>query len=125
MLKCPHQFTTARMLYCHTSCGDDWLDSEEGCQKSDADAFCKLYLCDENAFASKFSLAQATNDPGFSCKGHGTNYGNFFGMSDVHFTKDVLGDHINWGRMSNSDPVVTDITCKTIGNHGFMLKILE
>ena len=42
------KFSTAGMLYCYGTCGDDWLDKEYGCQKADADAFCKLKFCEED-----------------------------------------------------------------------------
>ena len=122
MAQCPKQFSSARMLYCHGACGDDWLDDQAGCQKSDADAFCKLRLCDGNAFAVDYSVGKASNDPGFSCNGHGTNYGNWFGITDVHFDEDILGTHINWGRRTNINPVVGNVTCKTLGNGCFQLQ---
>ena len=111
IIGCPREFSSAVMLYCHGTCGNKWLDNEEGCQKSDADAYCKLKLCREGAFANSFNISTSDalpNQPGFACRGSGTNYGNWVGMTDVNFRSE-LSNHGLGGK------VVTNVTCKTLG----------
>ena len=98
------------MLYCSGTCGDDWLDDENDCQKADADAYCKLKLCDENAFAGSFEVTTATNQPGFACTGSGMNYGNWFGMTDVYFGDDIESTH-------GGGKVVSNVLCQTPGKY--------
>ena len=94
------------MLYCHGACGDDWVDGEEGCQEADANAFCKLTLCDGNAFATSHEVTYATYEPGFACDKKGTNYGDWFGIPDVYFSDDTRGTH-GYGK------VVSNVICDT------------
>ena len=94
------------MLYCNGACGDDWLDNRSGCQKSDADAYCKLKLCDTKAFSSTFAVTISTNNPGFACDTYGTNHGDWFGMTGVHFEDDIKSTH-------GSGSVVSNVTCLT------------
>ena len=93
------------MLYCNGACGDDWLDAQDDCQKTDADAYCKLKLCNENAVATSFDVTIATNNPGFACDEYGTNYGDWFGMTGVHFEDNIRANH---GRGS----VVSNVKCQ-------------
>ena len=115
---CPCDFWKATQLFCHNYCGDDWNNEEDtsqkgvyGCQEEDANAFCKLKLCDENAFPLPGTIkgvynetnldkrVYATHDWGFACDlikvGDGvTNYeGPFFGIKDVKVDADVLENH--------------------------------
>ena len=72
-------------------------------------------LCDEDAIAESFEVTAATNKPGFSCDMIGTNYGDWFGMTSVHFHDDILATH------SPPDPgdVVSNVVCQTSGRHNY------
>lgn len=107
-VKCPEVFSTADQLYCNGFCGEHWLDNEGNCQKSDADAYCKLKLCDVSAYAISFDVVVASNKPGFACDNYGTNYGDWLGIADVHFDDDIISDHGN-------GEVVTNVECKIPG----------
>ena len=98
------------MLYCNGGCGDDWLDNQSGCQKADADAYCKLKLCDVDAVASSFEVTISTNNPGFACNGNGKNYGDWFGMTGVYFADDIKATH-------GSGQVVSNVRCQTLGKY--------
>ena len=100
------------MLYCNGEAGDDWLDNQHGCQQADADAFCKLKLCDEDAFASTFEVTPATNNPGFVGGFVGLKNGDWFGMTGVRFEEDIKRDH-------GSGDVVSDVTCQTRGKSNY------
>ena len=102
------------MLYCSGSCGDDWLDNQKGCQQADADAYCKLKFCDENAFTTNFEVTEATNKPGFACDGIGKSYGNWYGMKGVYFDDDVKSTH-------GAGKVVSNVVCKTSGKYIYYL----
>merc|ERR1719362_2746797 len=58
---CPTEFMRATQLYCQGVCGSSWLDHTKNCQSTDADAFCKLKLCDEDAYAINFKVSNAIN----------------------------------------------------------------
>ena len=96
------------MLYCYGSCGDNWLDNQKGCQQADADAYCKLKFCDENVFATRFEVTASTNKSGFACDGHGTNYGDWLGMTDVYFHDDIKAAH-------GDGQVVSNVVCQKAG----------
>ena len=66
-----------------------WLDKTRGCQQSDADAYCKLKLCNVEAHAISFDIGGATKEPGFSCDNSGKNLGDWFGIKGVWFHEDV------------------------------------
>ena len=100
------------MLYCSGSCGDDWLDNQKGCQQADADAYCKLKLCDENVFATSFEVTTATNKSGFACDGYGTNYGDWLGMTDVYFHDDIILTH-------GTGQVVSNVMCQKSGKFNY------
>ena len=100
------------MLYCYGTCGGDWLDNQNGCQKADADAFCKLRLCDGDAFATSFDVTSATNNPGFACDGYGTNYSDWLGMTSVHFNDDIKTTH-----GSGDTDVVSNVRCQIPGKY--------
>ena len=106
------------MLYCHSDCGAKWLDNENGCQQSDADAYCKLKLCREDAFAVSFKIKKLqgaiANQPAFACQDKATNKGNWLGMTKVNFGWD-LKNHGSGGQ------VITDVSCKTMGTFGNVL----
>ena len=91
------------MLYCNGDCGDDW-DGIDGCQRSDADAYGKLKLCDGAAYANLFEVGVSLHQPGFACNGIGENFGNWFGMMDVHFEDDLSSTH-------GSGSVVYNVNC--------------
>lgn len=85
------------------------MDEEEGCQQADADAFCKLKLCDKNAFATDFEVTFATSVPGFACGGkaaRGTHLGDWVGMKGIHFSEDTKADN-GFGN------VVSNVRCST------------
>ena len=90
-----------------------WLDDEEGCQKSDADAYCKLKLCDPDATSTNFRIMEDSNNPGFACRGHGRNLGNWFGMKDVWFKEDIRSSHYGGS-------VVTEVSCEKTGSEQFI-----
>ena len=111
---CPEEFATAVMLYCHGACGDDWADVEEGCQEADANAFCKLNLCDGNAFATSYEVTLATREPGFSCDGRGDVFeGEWFGINDVYYTNDTRGAH-------GQGYVISNAVC--VGKYNYVLE---
>ena len=114
-------------LYCNGECGNDLLDAEVGCQKPDADAYCKLKLCSGNAYATSYVVSKPTSnsdpaktdEPAFGCsdprvaKSKGTFEGEWFGMP-VYYVEDVYTTY-GWG------DVVAEIKCLTAGtyNHYF------
>ena len=53
---CPYKFTKAESLYCNKDCGANWLDNEYGCQASDADAFCRIKLCQKDVYAKHYTI---------------------------------------------------------------------
>ena len=105
------------MLFCAGSCGKH-LDNERNCQKSDADAYCKLRFCDEGAFAISFEVTDGTNKPGFACSGIGKNYGNWFRMTNVYFDDDIAKTHCG-GRCTGNANVVSNVICQTSGKYNY------
>ena len=95
------------MLYCNGGCGNIWLDNLKGCQNADANAYCKLKSCDEDAISTGYKVTEASHDPGFACTGHGTNFGNWFGIKNVWFKDDIRSTHHN-------GLVVSNVTCQTL-----------
>ena len=114
---CPAKFLSANALFCYGACGDDWLDKQLGCQHSDANAYCKLKLCDKDAFATSFTLTPATHTPGFACDGVGVDYGDWFEITGVHFADDIKTEH---GENSNVK-VISNVTCQMPGKHSYYL----
>ena len=104
-LGCPSEFASARMLYCDKECGSFWIDKQDGCQQADADAFCRLTQCNDTAYAEHFDIINVKPVPGFSCAGVKTNYGPWFGLSDVHFTQNMEETH-------GSGNVVSNVKCR-------------
>ena len=102
------KFTRANALYCDKDCGANWWDNEYGCQGSDADSFCKLKYCDNNMYASNFTLSSASNLSGFSCHGIGIRFKKEEYPKqierDIYFANDILSTH---GKGNN----VVNITC--------------
>ena len=100
------------------ACGDDWKsdnwddesEEEAGCQQYDADVYCKLKSCDENAVAISYQVTFTIPEPGFSCDGRGRNLGDWLGISDVYFADNSR--KINGG----SGQVVSHVICGTKGN---------
>ena len=101
------------MLYCAGDCGFSWSDGVPNCQKLDADDYCKLKNCDANAFAGSFDVTAASNSPGFACGNYriGQNFGNWFGLINVHFDDSILSSH-GGGQTRN---VVSNVICNTQG----------
>ena len=106
------------MLYCNGGCGNIWLDDQEGCQKQDADAYCKLKLCDGDAVSTSFNVTEDSHNPGFACRGRGKNFGNWFGIQNVWFQDDIRSSH--YGGL-----VVTDVACQAPGKFPNILKLLK
>ena len=100
------------MLYCAGTCGDKWLDVLKGCQQKDADAYCKLKMCDSSAIATGFDVKIAMNGPGFTCN-KGDNLGDFFGMNNIYYDEDILGSH-------GAGETVQNVICSK-GNSHFSL----
>ena len=96
------------MLYCDGPCGDSYgTDNEMGCQKSDADAYCKLKFCDAAAYATSYEIGVASNRPGFACTGpEENNLGDWFGMRNVYFDDDIRWSH-------GPGSVVENVICGT------------
>ena len=92
------------MLYCDKECGTYWIDNQDGCQQADADAFCRIRECNDMWYAEKFDIGTVKPLPGFSCAGVGKNYGNWGGLSGVHFTENMEKTH-------GSGNVVTRVIC--------------
>ncbi len=65
---CTYNFSTVSQLFCSGYC--TW-DGEDGCQKGDADIFCKLKLGSPTAKATSFTpianIGKPTNGSGFPC----------------------------------------------------------
>ena len=78
-----------------------------GCQQSDADAFCKLTMCDETAVAVSYELGKASSKPGFACDGRGTDMGEWFGIPNIHFDSNILSSNGN-GR------VIKNVVCESL-----------
>jgi hypothetical protein len=66
----------AKQLYCNGSCS--WAGGQ-GCDRSDADVFCRLLTEDPDARAVSFEVATALDAPGFACPMDGTSYGQNLG----------------------------------------------
>ena len=99
-------------MYCDKDCGAEWIDNRHGCQIDDADAFCRLKHCNENATAKSFDVVEATHQPGFACrgigtrfsrKGNGTEYG-YHGIFDFYCDDDIKNSH-------GSGKVITNVIC--------------
>ena len=105
---CPYKFTKAESLYCNKDCGANWLDNEHGCQASDADAFCRVKLCQKDVYAKHYTITDASNQNGFSCAGIGTRfsreYQKYQGFDEIYFTNDMRSSH-------GVGNIVTNITC--------------
>ena len=99
-------------MYCNGGCGDDWLDNTRGCQQSDADAYCKLKLCNAEATAISYDLSAPKNEAGFACNNYGTNFGAWFGINDVWFDEDILASHFC---SSCGAAVVRNVICTDTG----------
>ena len=108
ILVCPLKFQRADSLYCDKDCGVNWLDNKYGCQGTDADAFCRLKLCNNSAFARDFSVAPVSNLTGFSCKGVGIRFEqrvrSLQNMGDIYFSNSMIKTH-------GEGYVVANITC--------------
>ena len=117
MTGCPVKFSEATQLYCHEKCGAVWLDHFFGCQKSDADAFCKLKFCDKNAESLSFDTTRAWGQPGFSCDMKGFNFGEWFGIENVSYSKNLL---LDFGH-ANENAVVSNVKCRVTAERGILL----
>ena len=101
------------MLYCDKDCGADWLDHRHGCQIDDADAFCRLKNCNENATAKSFDVVQATHQPGFACRGIGSQFGRkrngteygYYGLLVFNYDDDIKNSH-------GEGNVITNVICE-------------
>ena len=111
-IQCPSKFSTAKQLYCNGACGDDWLDTSINCQKTDADAYCKLKFCDKEAYAISFNISKALYEPGFACNHRGKNFGKYFGIYNVWFEDDVGSTH----GLRVDTQVVSNVKCHLTGN---------
>ena len=109
---CPGQFSKAEALYCDKDCGANWLDNQYGCQISDADAYCRLKHCNENATAKKFDILPAKGQPGFACQGigmrferrkNGTTY-SYHGLLDFYYVDNIKNTH-------GEGNVITNVMC--------------
>ena len=105
---CPTEFMRATQLYCQGVCGSSWLDHTKNCQSTDADAFCKLKLCDEDAYAINHKVANAISKPGFTCDHQAKNFGDWLGINNVRFSETVKNKHF-------TGFVVSNITCHSTG----------
>ncbi|HFE46692.1 MAG TPA: DUF4215 domain-containing protein, partial [Nannocystis exedens] len=103
---CTYNFSTVSQLFCGGSCS--W-DGVNGCQKGDADIFCKLKLGSPTATAKSFNantnIGKPTNGSGFPCANPDVeipgdlriNLGklNEYGVNQTVFwqNKDILNTH--------------------------------
>ena len=85
------------------------MDDLRGCQSADADAFCKLKLCDEDAYAIDYDTKHATYEPGFGCDRHSKSYGDWFGMDNIKFSQNVKSAHAPGDSVQN-------VKCHAKGN---------
>ena len=100
-------------MYCDKDCGADWIDNKHGCQIDDADAFCRLKHCNENATAKSFDVVQATHQPGFACRGIGTRFGRkangteygYHGIIVFNYDDDIKNSH-------GEGKVITNVICE-------------
>ena len=125
--ECLPLFSTAQVLYCHGYCGKDWLDDVRGCQQADADAFCKLKLCNKHAKATTYEVTNSTYDiPGFACalsRRERKNMEDFellqegilFGITDIYFTNSSGHTH------GTEEHVVSNVICQTSGKYNYCL----
>ena len=108
LVDCPYKFTRAESLYCNKDCGANWLDNEYGCQASDADAFCRIKLCQKDVYAKNYTITDASNQNGFSCAGIGTRfsreYKKYQEFDEIYFTNDMRSSH-------GVGNIVTNISC--------------
>ena len=99
-------------LYCDDDCGANWLDNEPGCNATDADAFCRLRENTIASYAASFDITEASNQPGYACRGIGKKHDGVgiekSGMKDVWVVNDVKKSHGN-------GKVVSNIVCTTSG----------
>ena len=99
-------------LYCDDDCGTNWLDDEPGCNATDADAFCRLKDNTIASYAKSFDITEASNQPGYACRGIGKKHDGVgidkSGMKDVWVVDDVKKSHGN-------GKVVSNIACTTSG----------
>ena len=99
-------------LYCDDDCGANWLDNEPGCNATDADAFCRLKDNTIASYAASFDITEASNQPGYACRGIGKKHDGVgiekSGMIDVWVVDDVKKSHGN-------GKVVSNIACATSG----------
>ena len=105
---CPIEFMNAAQLYCQGDCGSSWLDHTRNCQSTDADAFCKLKLCDEDAYAISHKVGNAKYNPGFTCDIKAKNFGDWLGMNNVRFSENVKNEHF-------TGSAVLNVTCHSKG----------
>ena len=103
-------------LYCDDDCGANWLDNEPGCNATDADAFCRLKDNTIASYAASFDITEASNQPGYACRGIGKKHDGVgiekSGMGDVWVVDDVKKSHGN-------GKVVSNIACTTSGKISF------
>ena len=99
-------------LYCDDDCGANWLDNEPGCNATDADAFCRLKDNTIASYAASFDITEASNQPGYACRGIGKKHDGVgiekSGIDDVWVVDDVKKSHAN-------GKVVSNIACATSG----------
>ena len=105
-------------LYCDDDCGAHWLDDEPGCNATDADAFCRLKGNTIASYAKSFDITEASNQPGYACRGIGKKLDGIdiskSGMKDVWVVDDVKKHHGN-------GKVVSNIVCMTSGKIHLLL----
>ena len=104
---CPSQFSSAKQLYCHEKCETTWRKNTIGCNQADADAFCKLKLCDQHAKSTAYDITMPWKQPGFSCSGKGSSYGKWFGMENVHYSKSIVSEF-----EGKENAVVSNVQCE-------------
>ena len=99
---------SAAQLYCQGVCGSSWIDHTPNCQSTDADAFCKLKLCDEDAYAISHKVGIAKFNPGFTCDKQAKNFGDWLGMNNVRFSENVKNEYF-------TGSAVLNVTCHAKG----------
>jgi len=82
-------------LYCNGGC--TWSGGS-GCDQTEADIFCKLTMCNCNAYATNFQVVTALPQPGFGCTwGPGDDFGEYpqycVNMNVVYSSGNVLNEN--------------------------------
>merc|ERR1712174_178746 len=87
-----------------------------GCQQTDADLFCKITTCNEDAVAISYDIKPVFAAPGFPCPPFTGEYayGEHFGVMapGIFLNMNMYEAHKHDPNLESGD-VVTNVVCKT------------